>query len=206
LTAPLDASQAAVFDPASVKILDAAIAEFTDFGLRRVSVDDIAARAGVHRTTVYRYFKTKQEIVQAAAAKWIQDLLGATSAEVSHISGVDERFVEGFALTLGRIREAPLIQRILSTDTAAAVRAVTVDGAPALAMIRASFASWFPQGQGVNAGFDPEGVAEVTARLGISLVLDPGDHFDIESLDGRRAFARRYLLPMLATAPESLQP
>lgn len=201
MTMPLEAFGATPFDPVSAKILDAAIAEFTDFGLRRVSVDDIAARAGVHRTTVYRYFKTKQEILQAAAARWIQDLFAKISAEVDHLPNLEDRLVEGFATSLGRIRDAPLVKRILETDTDAGLRAVTVDGAPAMAMIRAIFAHWFGELDGPDGPFDAEGIAEVTARLGLSLVLTPDSHFALDTQEDRREFARHYLLPLV---PRSL--
>ena len=39
---------------ATAAILDAALVEFEQHGFRRVALDDVARRAGVSRTTIYR--------------------------------------------------------------------------------------------------------------------------------------------------------
>ncbi|CAM3592448.1 TetR/AcrR family transcriptional regulator [Smaragdicoccus niigatensis] len=205
MTASINPIDVPAFDAVSIKILEAALAEFTEFGLRRVSVDDIAGRAGVHRTTIYRYFKTKQEIIQAAAAKWIQDLFVAVAIEVGAQPTIEDQLVEGWATCFGRILDSPLVQRILSTDTDAGVRAVTVDGGPALTMVSGMFAVWLKQACNTDIGgdFDPEGLAEIVARLGLSMVLTPQSHFHLDSADGRREFARRYLVPFLPASRQS---
>ena len=46
-------------------ILDAAVVEFEQHGFRRVALDDVARRAGVSRTTIYRRFANRDELVAA---------------------------------------------------------------------------------------------------------------------------------------------
>ena len=46
-------------------ILDAALVEFERHGFRRVALDDVAKRAGVSRTTIYRRFVNRDELVGA---------------------------------------------------------------------------------------------------------------------------------------------
>ena len=46
-------------------ILDAALVEFERHGFRRVALDDVARRAGVSRTTIYRRFANQDELVAA---------------------------------------------------------------------------------------------------------------------------------------------
>ena len=48
-------------------ILDAALSEFADRGLDGMSVDAVAARAGVSKATIYRRFASKTELVVAAS-------------------------------------------------------------------------------------------------------------------------------------------
>ena len=43
-------------DNTAEAILDAAVVEFEQHGFRRVAIDDVARRAGVSRTTIYRRF------------------------------------------------------------------------------------------------------------------------------------------------------
>src|SRR6202521_6278625 len=52
-------------DPATRAILDAAVVEFEQHGFRRVALDDVARRAGVSRTTIYRRFGGRDELVAA---------------------------------------------------------------------------------------------------------------------------------------------
>ena len=52
-------------DPATNAILDAAVIEFQQHGFRRVALDDVARRAGVSRTTIYRRFAGRDELVAA---------------------------------------------------------------------------------------------------------------------------------------------
>ena len=51
---------------ATQAILDAALVEFERHGFRRVALDDVARRAGVSRTTIYRRFANRDELVAAA--------------------------------------------------------------------------------------------------------------------------------------------
>ena len=48
-------------DAATNAILDAAVVEFQQHGFRRVALDDVARRAGVSRTTIYRRFANRDE-------------------------------------------------------------------------------------------------------------------------------------------------
>ena len=52
-------------DLTTCAILDAAVAEFEQHGFRRVALDDVARRAGVSRTTIYRRFDGRDELVAA---------------------------------------------------------------------------------------------------------------------------------------------
>src|SRR6476469_9854577 len=49
-------------------ILDAALSEYATRGLDGMSVDAVAARAGVSKATIYRRFASKVELVVAAAS------------------------------------------------------------------------------------------------------------------------------------------
>ncbi len=49
-------------------ILDAALTEFERHGVRRVSLDDVGRRAGVSRTTIYRRFANRDDLMAAVIA------------------------------------------------------------------------------------------------------------------------------------------
>ncbi|MEV5644171.1 helix-turn-helix domain-containing protein [Streptomyces flaveolus] len=49
--------------PASVRLADAAFALFDERGYEQTTVDDIAERAGVGRTTFFRHYRSKEDVI-----------------------------------------------------------------------------------------------------------------------------------------------
>ncbi|WP_234713968.1 helix-turn-helix domain-containing protein, partial [Mycolicibacterium chlorophenolicum] len=67
---------------ATSQILDAAVVEFERHGFRRVALDDVARRAGVSRTTIYRRFANKDELVGAVIERENTRLFADIAAEL----------------------------------------------------------------------------------------------------------------------------
>ena len=53
----------------TAKILDAASALFWRQGFARVSMDEVAARAGVTKRTLYQHFRSKDDLMAAALSR-----------------------------------------------------------------------------------------------------------------------------------------
>ena len=54
------------------RIAQAALEQFTEFGIHRTSIEDIARRAGVSRVTVYRNVGSKDEVIRLVMAREAQ--------------------------------------------------------------------------------------------------------------------------------------
>jgi AcrR family transcriptional regulator len=52
-------------EPTGQRILDIALELLLEQGIRKTSMDEVAARAGVTRVTIYRHFRDKEELVRA---------------------------------------------------------------------------------------------------------------------------------------------
>jgi TetR/AcrR family transcriptional repressor of mexJK operon len=64
---------------------------FAQFGLRKVTTDDIARKAHVSKATVYKYFKNKSDIFDRVIEDEAADLLTAMETAVAgHDSAVDK--------------------------------------------------------------------------------------------------------------------
>lgn len=72
------------------KILNAARRLFTDYGYRKVSMDEIAASAGVTKKTVYSYFKDKDDLVKC----FINEQITQMKTITEEIDAKDIPFVE----------------------------------------------------------------------------------------------------------------
>jgi AcrR family transcriptional regulator len=94
-------------------VFAAAIAELSDRGYADTSVESIAARAGVHKTTVYRRWGSKPELIRQALA----------GAAVTHIQIPDTGRVDTDAQALARA-----VQAILSAPQGAAITTALIVG------------------------------------------------------------------------------
>jgi len=56
------------------KIIDSAKKLFTEYGFKRVSMDEIASYAGVAKGTIYLYFKSKNELFKFFVNEYMQNM------------------------------------------------------------------------------------------------------------------------------------
>jgi AcrR family transcriptional regulator len=186
-------------DEITRRILDAALQQFELFGLRRSTVEDVARRAGLARVTIYRRFPTKNELMVAVIVREARRAFAEIDAAVAQVSGDEERIVEGFVVTLAIARHHPLLRRLLSTEPDVVLPYFTVQGGPVLAAARTCLADHIRRAQwsGDVPRFDAEQVAEMLVRVAQSFFLTPESVIPLDSDRKVRAFARRYLAPVI---------
>jgi AcrR family transcriptional regulator len=177
-----------VTDDTAERILDAAYEELLHFGIKGVSVEDIAKRVGVARITIYRRFKNKDELLGAVAMREGQRLLAQVDAAMAAHSARADQLVEGFVAVLHAVRSHPIIKRTLSTEPELVASFLDGQAGGLIAMARDYVAT--------RTGVD-RAVAELIVRLSASFVLIPDSSIKLKSHDDARTFARQYLLPMV---------
>lgn len=74
-------------------IVRAAIAEFIAVGLSSARLDDVAARAGVAKGTIYLYFDSKEELFKAAVRALIFPVMQQVEREVAEFQGPTEELL-----------------------------------------------------------------------------------------------------------------
>lgn len=74
-------------------IVRAAIAEFIAVGLSSARLDDVAARAGVAKGTIYLYFDSKEELFKAAVRSLIFPVMQQVEREVAEFQGPTEELL-----------------------------------------------------------------------------------------------------------------
>ncbi|MQY03431.1 TetR/AcrR family transcriptional regulator [Actinomadura macrotermitis] len=198
----LDASQLAAApatDGLDTRILDAALAEFEEHGLRRVGVEDVARRAGVARTTIYRRFTNKDQLVQAVILREVRLFLLAIDEATAELDSAEDAVVEGFAVGLQAARRHPLLARVVQSEPEVFLPQLTMNGGAVMTAARDILADRLRRARpgGRDEGEDHATVAEVLLRLAFSLLLVPGPGLALEDEASMRAFARDYLTRML---------
>ena len=162
-------------DALSERILDAALELAAGSGLRRLTMDDVAARAQVGRMTVYRRFGTRAELVDALAVRECRRCLDTIAASLRPDAPADVRLAKLFTATLEVIREHPLLERLARVEPEALVRELTRSGSEVFELIHGFLAGLIREGQaaGELAAGDAELLAELGIRIGVSFVLMP---------------------------------
>jgi AcrR family transcriptional regulator len=194
---------AAAPDEPSARILDAALAEFAEFGLRRVSADDVARRAGISRATLYRRFPGgKRQLIQQVMARDMRRFLAEVDAAVSGLPSLEEQLAEGILVALRTARADPLLTRLAVTEPDTLLPFLTTDAGPLIEAAagylgeryrRAQADGLAPPGEPPVA---PSAVAEIMVRLAISFYLAPGSaHFTDEAAS--RALLKRLVRSLL---------
>ncbi|WP_167473705.1 TetR/AcrR family transcriptional regulator [Nocardia arthritidis] len=181
------------------KLLESALSAFLDFGIKRTSMGEIARRAGISPATLYRRFESKNELVEAVSVREAQRFVAEIDKRVQGVQGSDEQLVEIFVAFITAIAGNELLRRLLRTEPELILPRLTTDAGPVLAVGRGYLAEKLRElrdAGGVD-DFDAELVAEIMARLALSLALTPDGLIPIEDAEAGRNFARRTLLPMV---------
>ncbi len=182
------------------RILDAAFAEFTRYGLRRTSMEDVARRAGVGRATVYRKVPTKDALIAAVVLREGHRFMDAFAEVVSGYGTIADQIVEGWVFSLAHMRNHPLFSGLLFSDPEALLPFLTVDSGVLLAACREFVAEFIRAAQTrgeVSPTLEPEPVAELMVRIVISYTINPESCLDLSDEHRTRDFARRHLVPLI---------
>ena len=112
----------------SERLAVAALAQFSDFGIRRTSVEDIARRAGMSRATVYRNVGSKDEIVRLVMAREAQRAMTEIDSVIADERDPGASIEVGFAFLVRFVRGHPLFDRLLRTEPETLLPNFTIDG------------------------------------------------------------------------------
>lgn len=192
---PASAANAAVEE-----VLDAALAQFEDVGIRRSTIEDVARRAGIDRVTVYRRIGSKDDLIQAVLAREAGRLVERVEAATATLETLDDRVATAFAAAVVHLRENALFNRMLALDSDTMLPRVTTQASSLLAIGIAAGTRLLGEAEsdGLASGIeDPQGVAEIVIRLIQSFVLTPAGAVRLRTSAELEAFARRHLTPMI---------
>lgn len=184
-------------DASAAQIADAALRQFELFGLIRSTMEDVARRAKVSRVTVYRRFPGKDALIDAVAMRELRRFLDRLDAAIAGIEDPADMIVEGFVFTLHAVRTHRLLQRLLESEPEAVLPHLTVEGAPFIAAAREFIVARNLQLDPERDPEDARTVADIVVRLILSYLLTPQATVDLDDPAAARAFASRYLRPLL---------
>jgi AcrR family transcriptional regulator len=187
-------------DAATRAILDAAVVEFQQHGFRRVALDDVARRAGVSRTTIYRRFAGRDELVAAVIDRENAVLFADIAAELKGRRPQSNYYVEAFTLSIMRFRQHRVLTRMLADEPGLMLELAHRHWDGAVERMAAALRVIFPDGFAEQIGAEAiDELADTILRYAVMVLLLPTRQPLVDAED-IRAFATAHFLPSLPVA------
>lgn len=112
------------YEATRARLVDAAEAIVREKGAAALRLDSVADLAGLHRTSVYRYFDSKEELLTAVVVQATLRLDRDVIAELGPDAPPERFLVDGLAMALASIANDPVHQSLLSPSASEAVARV----------------------------------------------------------------------------------
>jgi len=101
---------------ATERAMVAAITCFCQVGISNSSMEDIATEAGMARSTLYRYFKDKDELIIAVMEQEAVSLAKELAIKIPIKKSFSEFIIEGMLLALIYVPEHPVLGKMFAPD------------------------------------------------------------------------------------------
>lgn len=182
------------------RVLDATEGLLRSYGLARWSVDDVAERAGIGRTTVYRRFPSRDDLVAGVLARELRRTIAAIGVATAPLTSIEDRVVEAASVGLAALRTS-VVDHLLQSDPATILPFLTTGAGPLVDLARGALAPALVAAGFTEAGPPADLLAETLARLGLSFVLTRSTALPADDPVALRAAVSGLLAPLLAAAP-----
>lgn len=183
-------------DDAAAAMLDAAEALLREQGLHRWTVDDVAERAGIGRTSVYRRFPSRDDLVHGVLARELRRATTAVGAAAAGAPDLEGAVVEAALAALAQL-DGSVVDHLLHAEPADVLPLLTTGAGPLLAQARAAFAPGLLALGVVDEPAHAQVVAEALARLGLSFVLTRDTTLPLDDPDALRCAVEALVRPLL---------
>lgn len=181
-------------------ILDAALVEFERHGFRRVALDDVAKRAGVSRTTIYRRFVNRDELVGAVIERENVALFADIAHELKAAGPQSNYYVEAFTLSILRFRRHRVLNQMVIDEPALVMELMHRHYGAAVGRMADALRVIFPPGFADRIGERAvNDLADTILRYAAMALLLPSVE-PLQTADDIRAFAVKHFLPSLPAA------
>ena len=174
-------------------ILEAAICCVKKLGIDRVNLNDIAKEAGVARSTVYKYYSNKDEVVRMALLQSAYSFADKLFTHLTQFNSANVRIVEAVVFSLHSLPDEPCLALITDTTLLKMVNDHSLTSQEGFEINIALF-RFLMQGETIDET-RVDDMAEFTIRTMFSLMgmKSPSQRDDADL----RLFIARWLLPAL---------
>ena len=180
-------------------VLDAAKRCCERWGLSKVTIDDIAAEAGVSRATLYRLFPGGKDVLfDALRVRDTEEFLTRLRAHVDDAVGFEDLLVRCVVQATIELRADDHLALMLASEPGETANELTVSGLPRI--IRLATVFLVPLVEAYLPRRDAARLVELLSRLVISYFLAPSEHVDLGDPASAQTFIATFILPAFTVA------
>lgn len=180
------------------RILEATERCLDRWGRAKVTIDDIAAEAGVSRATLYRMFPGGRDVLfEALRVRRLEAFFTDLRAAVDGAADLTDLLVRTVVHATRELRSDERLGAMLAAEPGEALSDLTVEGLPRVVRMATVFLT--PMLDPHLARGDAARLVDLVARLVISYFLAPSDHVDLGDADSARRFLTTFVLPSFIT-------
>lgn len=160
------------------RLLAAGLEAATIHGIAKLSMGDVAGRAGLSRQTLYRYFPSKDALIAAIVSAETTTLIERVVAAAVDTDDPQASLAAALETALRLLRDHPLLDRLLRTEPEALLPLLTTEGSPAMSQVRSVVEMLVAERAPAHVGENPVALrrfADVVTRLLISYAISAPD-------------------------------
>jgi AcrR family transcriptional regulator len=174
------------------RVLDAAKRCCEQWGVARVTVDDIAVEAGMSRATLYRLFPGGKDVLfEALRVRELNEFVDELSDHLQGVDALDDLLVRAVVYATNEMRDDPHLALMMASAPGEVLANFTVDGLPRI--VRVTTQHLLPFVEPHLGHDDAVTLLEVVTRLVISCFFGPSQLVDFGDAVSARAFLTKFL-------------
>ncbi|QLL07717.1 TetR/AcrR family transcriptional regulator [Mycobacterium vicinigordonae] len=177
-------------------ILDTARSVFETYGVRRANIEDVAVRAGVSRSTIYRRFPTKDDLFEAVMRREGEAFF-ATLDHATTGRNPQQAVIEAFTLGVRLVQDSPLYSRIAESEPELFGMFSRSKAFP-INRFADGIAHTLRRCGAELADDDLANIADILLRVAAGIIMFPTDRLDTSDQQAVRNYAARYLVPIIS--------
>jgi AcrR family transcriptional regulator len=157
------------------RILDATLGCIRALGLRRLTLEDVAAAATTSRQTVYRHFGSREGLLEAVILREERLLLAEVEAATRTATSLEDAIRAAVMTVLESARAHPLLDRLLEDEPGALLPFLALGRGPVVSAAEPVVRDLFVRFLSNASPQDVDALAGAATRLMVSYTLAPAD-------------------------------
>lgn len=184
------------------RIMEATVASAETAGVRGFSLEDVAARAGVSRTTIYKHFPGgRSQLVEQTATWEIARFWGRLATAVEDLPTLEDRLVAGLVIGRKVMTRSRILANLMDPDLAVLIAAVRPSEPIIHGVIRDYMRDTLAEEQAAGTlrpDVDVEASADYLMRMTLSWLGSPAGVDLTDEAEARRVVRTQFLAGIVA--------